>query len=197
MCAITVRSNQRRSIIPLSLYSRSTFVLRCLRISAGDFPRSARLFKSLGAYGMLPTWSSSVVLQWHPAGGKELARPLRPPLLTANRRSVISFTSLGSPKKMLSLIFDTGSDLTWTQCRPCAKSCYKQKEPIFNPATSSSYVNISCSSATCSELVSGTGNTPGCASSTCVYGIQYGDQSFSVEFFFGKGMAELNTDGYF
>ncbi|CAK9161446.1 unnamed protein product [Ilex paraguariensis] len=28
---------------------------------------------------------------------------------------------LGSPKRDLSLIFDTGSDLTWTQCQPCVK----------------------------------------------------------------------------
>ncbi|CAB4296503.1 unnamed protein product [Prunus armeniaca] len=29
---------------------------------------------------------------------------------------------LGTPAKQLSLIFDTGSDLTWTQCQPCAGS---------------------------------------------------------------------------
>lgn len=90
---------------------------------------------------------------------------------------------LGSPKKTLSLIFDTGSDLTWTQCQPCVRSCYQQQDPIFNPSTSSSYANVSCNSAQCSQLSSATGNTPGCATTTCVYGIQYGDQSFSVGFF--------------
>ncbi|KAK6158750.1 hypothetical protein DH2020_006064 [Rehmannia glutinosa] len=59
---------------------------------------------------------------------------------------------LGTPKKTISLIFDTGSDLTWTQCQPCARSCYQQQDPIFNPSASSSYSNISCSSSQCSQL---------------------------------------------
>ncbi|KAL1544668.1 aspartyl protease family protein-like protein [Salvia divinorum] len=90
---------------------------------------------------------------------------------------------LGTPKRTLSLMFDTGSDLTWTQCQPCARSCYQQQEPIFNPLTSRSYKNVSCNSAECSQLSSATGNSPGCTTTTCVYGIQYGDQSFSVGFF--------------
>ncbi|KAJ6373271.1 hypothetical protein OIU76_027578 [Salix suchowensis] len=36
---------------------------------------------------------------------------------------------IGTPKKDFTLIFDTGSDITWTQCEPCSKTCYKQKEP--------------------------------------------------------------------
>lgn len=64
---------------------------------------------------------------------------------------------LGMPKKDLSLIFDTGSDLTWTQCQPCARSCYNQRETIFDPSKSSTYSNISCTSAECSQLKSATG----------------------------------------
>lgn len=65
---------------------------------------------------------------------------------------------IGTPKHDLSLIFDTGSDLTWTQCEPCVQTCYSQKEPIFNPSSSSSYYNVSCSSAACSSLSSATGS---------------------------------------
>lgn len=65
---------------------------------------------------------------------------------------------LGTPQKQLSLIFDTGSDITWTQCQPCARSCYKQKEQIFDPSQSTSYTNISCSSPVCSSLTSATGD---------------------------------------
>lgn len=65
---------------------------------------------------------------------------------------------LGTPKRDLSLIFDTGSDLTWTQCQPCARSCYSQKETIFDPSKSSSYANVSCTSSSCSDLTSATGN---------------------------------------
>ena len=76
-----------------------------------------------------------------------------------------------------------GSDFTWTQCAPCKKSCYKQKDPIFDPTESSTYSNITCSSPLCSKVRSATSASPGCSSSTCIYGIQYGDSSFSVGFF--------------
>lgn len=100
---------------------------------------------------------------------------------------------LGTPKKTLSLIFDTGSDLTWTQCQPCTRSCYKQQDPIFDPKSSTSYSNISCSSPTCSQLTSATGNNPGCNSGTCVYAIQYGDQSFSIGFL-SKDTLTISSD---
>jgi hypothetical protein len=90
---------------------------------------------------------------------------------------------LGTPKKDQSLIFDTGSDLSWIQCQPCMRACYQQQEPIFNPSASKSYKNITCNSAECSQLTAATGNTPGCSTSTCIYGIQYGDSSFSVGYF--------------
>ncbi|XP_028768624.1 aspartyl protease family protein At5g10770 [Neltuma alba] len=103
---------------------------------------------------------------------------------------------LGRPRRELSLIFDTGSDLTWTQCKPCARSCYSQKEPIFDPSQSSSYSNISCSSSQCSQLSAATGTDPGCSKSTgaCIYGIQYGDSSFSVGYFAKETVTISPTD---
>ncbi|GLT44466.1 hypothetical protein SLA2020_183600 [Shorea laevis] len=101
---------------------------------------------------------------------------------------------LGTPKKDLSLIFDTGSDLTWTQCQPCVESCYQQKEPIFDPTHSKSYLNISCSSSICGSLYSATGNQPGCSSSTCVYKIRYGDGSSSTGFFGTERLTLTTTD---
>ena len=68
---------------------------------------------------------------------------------------------LGTPKNELSLVFDTGSDLTWTQCRPCAIFCYNQTEPIFDPSKSTSYINVLCSSPECSEVSSATRNFTG------------------------------------
>ncbi|XWS26137.1 hypothetical protein CRYUN_Cryun26dG0005000 [Craigia yunnanensis] len=100
----------------------------------------------------------------------------------------------GTPKKDLSLIFDTGSDITWTQCQPCAGSCYKQQDPIFTPSLSSTYSNISCVSTVCSSLSSATGNSPRCSSSACVYAIQYGDSSFSVGFFAKETLTLTSTD---
>ncbi|OAY53569.1 aspartyl protease family protein At5g10770 isoform X2 [Manihot esculenta] len=103
---------------------------------------------------------------------------------------------LGTPRKDLSLIFDTGSDLNWTQCEPCVRSCYDQIEPIFDPSRSTSYTNISCGSSLCDSLASATGNSLRCASSTCVYGIQYGDSSFSIGFF-GKEKLTLSPTDVF
>ncbi|GLU01203.1 hypothetical protein SLE2022_185240 [Rubroshorea leprosula] len=101
---------------------------------------------------------------------------------------------LGTPKKDLSLVFDTGSDLTWTQCQPCVGYCYQQKEPIFDPTQSKSYLNISCSSSICGSLYSATGNRPDCSSSTCVYKIGYGDKSFSVGFFGTERLTLTSAD---
>ncbi|KAL3498249.1 hypothetical protein ACH5RR_040981 [Cinchona calisaya] len=103
---------------------------------------------------------------------------------------------LGTPKNDYNLVFDTGSDLTWTQCQPCTRFCYKQQDPIYDPTKSSSYTNISCSSAQCSALTSATGNSPGCSISTCIYGIQYGDQSFSVGFFAKERLTLTQTDAF-
>ena len=64
---------------------------------------------------------------------------------------------LGTPEKYLSLVFDTGSDLTWTQCEPCITYCYKQKEPRYDPCVSTTYTNVSCSSPECISLKSATG----------------------------------------
>ena len=77
---------------------------------------------------------------------------------TVGSGNYVVTVGLGTPKKDLTLIFDTGSDITWTQCKPCATSCYQQKEQIFDPSQSSTYTNISCSSTSCSQLSSATGN---------------------------------------
>ncbi|XP_009359069.1 aspartyl protease family protein At5g10770 [Pyrus x bretschneideri] len=100
---------------------------------------------------------------------------------------------LGSPQKQLSLVFDTGSGLTWTQCRPCAGSCYQQKDPIFDPSLSTSYSNISCNSAACSQLAA-SGVASNCSGSTCIYGQGYGDRSFTIGFLASEKLTLTSTD---
>ncbi|XP_052204091.1 aspartyl protease family protein At5g10770-like [Diospyros lotus] len=119
--------------------------------------------------------------------------PAKSGLLIGSANYIIT-VGLGTPKRDLSLAFDTGSDLTWTQCKPCIKRCYTQKEPIFNPSLSKSYKNVSCSSPRCSQLTSATGNSHDCSSATCVYGIQYGDQSFSSGYFAEETLRLTPTD---
>ncbi|XP_020091171.1 aspartyl protease family protein At5g10770-like [Ananas comosus] len=99
--------------------------------------------------------------------------------LSLGTADYIVTVGIGTPKRDLSLVFDTGSDLTWTQCEPCTTSCYSQKEPMFDPQQSSSYSNISCSTGECSLASS----QSGCLDSTCIYLVQYGDGSYSSGFF--------------
>ncbi|KAJ3707932.1 hypothetical protein LUZ61_011637 [Rhynchospora tenuis] len=84
---------------------------------------------------------------------------------------------IGTPSKTLTLVLDTGSDVTWVQCEPCQKHCYVQQEPIFDPSQSSTFANVSCSSTQC------TGISFGCSGSSCLYGVKYGDESFTVGYY--------------
>ncbi|PON87484.1 Aspartic peptidase [Trema orientale] len=59
--------------------------------------------------------------------------------------------SLGNPPLSIVAIADTGSDLIWTQCKPC-KHCFKQKGPLYDPKSSSTFDILSCKSK---DLISG------------------------------------------
>ncbi|XP_010417641.1 PREDICTED: aspartyl protease family protein At5g10770-like [Camelina sativa] len=86
--------------------------------------------------------------------------------------------------KNMSLIVDTGSDLTWVQCQPC-RSCYNQQGPLYDPSVSSSYKTVFCNSSTCQDLVAATGNSGLCGGyngvvkTNCEYVVSYGDGSYT------------------
>ncbi|KAL8031868.1 hypothetical protein ABFX02_13G057200 [Erythranthe guttata] len=52
--------------------------------------------------------------------------------------------SIGTPPRKKTFIFDTGSELTWTQCTPCVH-CFKQDYPLFDPKSSTSYKRLTSS----------------------------------------------------
>ncbi|PKI65658.1 hypothetical protein CRG98_013953 [Punica granatum] len=56
--------------------------------------------------------------------------------------------SIGTPPIQLISIMDTGSDLTWTQCKYCTR-CFSLQTPLFNPNKSSTYASVSCNSKEC------------------------------------------------
>ncbi|KAM5561530.1 aspartic proteinase CDR1-like [Rosa sericea] len=56
--------------------------------------------------------------------------------------------SVGTPPSDIYVVADTGSDLMWTQCKPC-NTCYKTKYTMFDPRKSSTYRNITCSEKEC------------------------------------------------
>lgn len=81
--------------------------------------------------------------------------------------------------KNLTVIVDTGSDLSWVQCQPC-RVCYTQPDPLFNPSISPSYQSLPCSSKPCQTLQY-LGNSGLCAKNPplCNYAVTYGDGSYT------------------
>ncbi|KAM7472402.1 hypothetical protein LguiA_010585 [Lonicera macranthoides] len=82
---------------------------------------------------------------------------------------------IGTPPVKILAIADTGSDLTWIQCKPCTH-CFKQKAPLFSPNNSSTYKAVPCSSKRCHSLSDTSCNA---TKNTCQYSLSYGDKSFS------------------
>ncbi|KAK2639097.1 hypothetical protein Ddye_026892 [Dipteronia dyeriana] len=81
---------------------------------------------------------------------------------------------IGQPVTERWLHLDTGSDLTWIQCKPCV-ACYDQVDPIFDPANSSSFRKFVClKDDTCRPAV--------CRGRLCFYQINYADESVSKGF---------------
>nr|GLL38758.1 aspartic proteinase nepenthesin-1 [Ipomoea trifida] len=78
--------------------------------------------------------------------------------------------SIGTPPSPFEAILDTGSDLIWTQCKPC-RQCFAQKSPIFDPVKSSSFSKLPCGNKLCAALpMSSCGEG-------CEYTYAYGDYS--------------------
>nr|GEV83463.1 aspartyl protease family protein At5g10770 [Tanacetum cinerariifolium] len=103
------------------------------------------------------------------------------PLVSGAKLQTLNYiVTVGLGGRNVTLIVDTGSDITWVQCEPC-EYCYNQQEPLFNPSQSASYSSILCESNTCQNLESATGNSGVCGvnSTTCNYYVSYGDGSYT------------------
>ncbi|KAK1274428.1 Protein ASPARTIC PROTEASE IN GUARD CELL 2 [Acorus gramineus] len=88
--------------------------------------------------------------------------------------SYVVTVGYGTPKKNQTVAFDTGSDISWVQCKPCVSTCFPQREPLFNPSESSSYRNISCGSLECANLT-----RSGCSSG--ILGLGRGNHSLVTQ----------------
>lgn len=93
--------------------------------------------------------------------------------MVPNEGEYLMEISFGTPPFKTFAIADSGSDLAWTQCKPCTH-CFKEKFPIFNPKNSSSYKSLPCTSKTC-HAFNGFCNKNG----LCEYDQLYGDMSRS------------------
>ncbi|MCD7465571.1 hypothetical protein HAX54_001572 [Datura stramonium] len=83
--------------------------------------------------------------------------------------------SIGTPPRETIVIADTGSDLTWIQCKPCTQ-CFKQIAPLFDSQKSSTYKTVGCHSEAC-EMVR---NKYCVRKDVCEYQVRYGDGSHSI-----------------
>ncbi|PON59525.1 Aspartic peptidase [Parasponia andersonii] len=85
-----------------------------------------------------------------------------------------SRVGIGKPASPFYMVLDTGSDVNWVQCAPCA-DCYQQTDPIFEPAASASYAPLTCETQQCRSL-----DLSECRNDTCLYEVSYGDGSYTV-----------------
>ncbi|XWS44623.1 hypothetical protein CRYUN_Cryun15aG0063900 [Craigia yunnanensis] len=91
------------------------------------------------------------------------------PIVAGNGEFLMDL-SIGTPPESYSAILDTGSDLIWTQCKPCSQ-CFNQSTPIFDPKKSSTFSKLSCSSDLCAAL------PQSACGDGCEYLYTYGDYS--------------------
>ncbi|CAN1245885.1 Aspartic proteinase CDR1 [Linum grandiflorum] len=115
-----------------------------------------------------------------PATSGGIATPLVPDTFTVYgfKESLhILFVYVGTPSFPIVAIIDTGSDVIWTQCKPC-RNCFKQIAPMFDPKKSSTYTNLRCSSKMCSTALT---DRIFCRNGdVCAYSMNYGDQSYTI-----------------
>jgi hypothetical protein len=92
--------------------------------------------------------------------------------------------TLGTPAVFNLVTIDTGSTLSWVQCRHCIK-CYQQVQKagmIFNPFNSATYRRVGCSNMVCHHMHESRTLNSGCVEEedTCIYSIRYGSGEYSV-----------------
>ncbi|KAE9590517.1 hypothetical protein Lal_00023345 [Lupinus albus] len=95
-------------------------------------------------------------------------------IATENRGDYLMQIFIGTPPKKIIAVADTGSDLTWVQCRPC-NNCYFQNFPLFDPSKSYTHRVIPCTRPTCNYLFIHSCGVTG----ECIYGVEYEDESYS------------------
>jgi hypothetical protein len=117
--------------------------------------------------GMLPEAKFQTLFQQQQyeeagAGNSDFQAPVVSGLTMGSGEYFVQL-SIGTPAKSTYLVVDTGSDILWLQCSPCA-NCYQQSGPVFNPLASSTYATVRCGSKLCLDL-----DISGCQQSDCLY----------------------------
>ncbi|KAM0910464.1 hypothetical protein ACQ4PT_014138 [Festuca glaucescens] len=115
--------------------------------------------------------AASTVLDQANRAAKGVSLPAQRGISLGTGNYVVS-VGLGTPARDMTVIFDTGSDLSWVQCTPCS-DCYEQKDPLFDPARSKTFSAVPCAAPECQGL-----DSHSCSrDKKCRYEVVYGDQS--------------------
>lgn len=106
--------------------------------------------------------------------------------------------SLGTPPVFNLVTIDTGSTLSWVQCKNCQIKCYDQAAKagqIFNPYNSSTYSKVGCSTEACNGMHMDLAVEYGCVEEddTCIYSLRYGSGEYSVGYL-GKDRLTLASN---
>jgi len=88
---------------------------------------------------------------------------------------------LGTPAVFNLVTIDTGSTLSWVNCKRCRIRCHEQAPeagPKLDPHRSATYRHVGCSDEDCLDIQADNGVPYGCVdeTDTCLYGLRYGSQ---------------------
>ncbi|KAK4491868.1 hypothetical protein RD792_002647 [Penstemon davidsonii] len=109
---------------------------------------------------------------------------------------------IGSPAQKFVLILDTGSDLTWMNCKyrcthgdRCRRSSRKRR--VFRPDHSSSFKTVPCSSRMCKNELANLFSVTRCPSpmEPCAYDYRYSDGSSALGLFANETVTFSLTNG--
>nr|CAD1840205.1 unnamed protein product [Ananas comosus var. bracteatus] len=128
------------------------------------------------------SWLQSRIKRSVPNNFQKDSSETQIPLNSGIRLQTLNYVAaVGIGGKATTVIVDTGSDLTWVQCKPCV-SCYTQQDPLFDPSLSPSYRSVPCNATACSsslQAATGTSGICGNDRTSCYYLVSYGDGSYT------------------
>ncbi|XP_022957517.1 protein ASPARTIC PROTEASE IN GUARD CELL 1-like [Cucurbita moschata] len=171
--SLTLLLNSRVSIMKTSHTDYKSLTLsRLYRDSARVRSLTARMdlaIRGITGADLEPLWNG---------GGSQFgAEDFESPIVSGASQGsgeYFSRVGIGRPPSPVYMVLDTGSDVSWVQCAPCA-DCYEQTDPIFEPTSSASFTSLSCQTQQCKSL-----DVSECRNGTCLYEVSYGDGSYTV-----------------
>lgn len=151
-------------------------------LSTGTPPSFAEIFRTSHARlnYIVSRVPRGMVEAFDREAGKKVSVPAHLGTSVSSLEYVVT-VSFGTPAVRQVVVIDTGSDLSWLQCKPCSsRQCTPQKDPLFDPSHSSTYSAVPCVSAACKKLAADAYGS-GCTNvKQCGFAISYADGTSTV-----------------